>query len=240
MNVNWQGYEDGSLSQEETLAAEKSLSQDPTAKRELAGLRGFVRRVRESAIKEPIPLNRLEAGLRAIGHRRTVGLPRLAWISAIVVVAAVLVASIASLIEPGAKEWSDEAQEFSSEIEAQRWARDKSGLTIPTMTLGSIGQIRSAHAHPGWACYDYTVNGSEIHIGVAAGSCGTSDYERVETEHGTLLIDTLGQVVRFEKDSLTFTVRGGTAEDRLLVSKSAIAGASVGRKGRMQRHQGKP
>ncbi|MBS1722191.1 MAG: hypothetical protein JSS66_04190 [Armatimonadetes bacterium] len=74
-HIDWQAYEDGSLSPELRAEADKLLATEPSAKAELEGLRSLKAALVKTAELETIPLDKLSRMVRKVSHPK----PKWAW-----------------------------------------------------------------------------------------------------------------------------------------------------------------
>jgi hypothetical protein len=227
MRIDWQAYEDGLIESEQKLAADRALADDPAASRELEGLRALRCAVREAALAEPVPRERLSRVLRDVVGRRRVGRGRFVWLAAAVLACSIVLAVGGNLLWDRLNGESEASTRVDTAREAQEWAREQSDLSLPAIDLGPLGTIESAHAHTGWACYDYNVGGETIHVSMTSGDCSTTVQDKVETKYGTLYDDKIGGVVRFSYNNLYYMVRGASEQTRVEVSKRVITEAAT-------------
>lgn len=234
MRIDWQSYDAGLMEPDQLAIVEEALKSDPMAMRELVALRALKSKINQCGNSEPVPQHRLQRVLRRVARSRRPSLARYGLVAAAIVCSAVGIALLANVLLSEPAVGIDSKKTVSSAAEAQTWARENSGLAVPRVSLASMGKINSVHAHTGWACYDYEVQGLIVHIGISAGSCGQSDYEKVETPLGTLLVDHSGKAIRFESDGLTYTVLGGTQESRLEAAKQAWEEVAAAKRGKLR------
>lgn len=162
--IDWQAYMDGSLAEEERMAAEHRLQTDPQARRELDGLQNFIGTVRNVGLSEDVPIDRLVAFLPSTESRkRKSWLPRLSWAMGL---AATAVAAV--LIVPQIIGKSNASTDLytSDPIAATSWAKRKLNMDIPVMDLGQDAKLFYVHEGKDRCCFDYEVDGETYHVNV--------------------------------------------------------------------------
>ena len=215
MKTDWQKYEDGLLDPAEMRKADETLRTDEVARKELEGLRSFRKMVRDAALGEPVPIGRLRKILwSVIGKSRSPVWRRTATFATI----AAGVAAMAFLAynifggQPDVPE-SEQRMSFATEVEAQKWASNASGVELPTLQLASLGSFESVHCGTGWACFDYYFEGYLIHVYM----------KKDNVEEGCEIVQKDGQEffvgddISFEEKGLTVSVKGGTEDVRWIV-----------------------
>ena len=167
MRTDWQAYDAGSMGVEERRSAEELLRTDLRARKELEGLRSFQKAVRSAALKESVPLKRLEAALTGIVARQKLPAWRVRLVGVLAVACSLALAGIAYKNWPQPSAALEQTHEFSEFAQARVWAQEVSGVSIPPVGLGSEGALFSVHANKGWACFDYKVNNQYVHVRVS-------------------------------------------------------------------------
>ncbi len=164
MKVNWQAYLDQSLSEAEMRVAEHELANNPSARQELNGLKNFLVTVRNVGQAEEVPLERLSR-LLPVQPTKKSWIPRIAWSAGLV---ATIIAGV----------WFLQPQPTRVEIytsnpfEATQWAKQRLGMDIPVMDLGSDAQLFLVHEGKQRCCFDYRVHGDTYHVNVRADDRG--------------------------------------------------------------------
>jgi hypothetical protein len=180
--MDWQSYEDGSMSEEQRKAADELLRTSEEARRELAGLQSFRKAVRQAALQERPPMDRLAAGLKQVTQQAPPR--RVSWnavrgfglaAAACLALAAVFIfQNQASAPQPPvavAEEAFDPSPtpalaqvQVRSAAQAAAFLREESGLKVPTVSLAGMASPEGAAYGKGWCCYDFKVDGQVVHI----------------------------------------------------------------------------
>lgn len=180
--TDWQSYEDGSMTPEERAAADQLLKTSEEARRELAGLQSFRRAVRQAALQERPPMDRLTAGLKQItqdsppkriGWRSVRGIG-LAAAACAAIAGAFLIQSrpvsapqeanvVAEAYNPAPTPALAQVQ-VRSASQLAAFLREESGMNVPAVTLAGMASPEGAAYGKGWCCYDFKVDGRVVHI----------------------------------------------------------------------------
>ena len=228
MRIDWQMYEDGQLRPEERRAADEALRADPSAKRELDGLRSLRRKVRDAALREKVPVKRLERRLSRVFASHRPSPWRMRAVNASAAVFAVLLAFFGAEWFARPDTLVEERREFQSMSEATKWASDESRISVPMIQANSIGPLESVHAGRGWACFDYVYQNTVVHVKVSKGVPTKSGCNSVTTEGGELLVHSASGKVAFSRDGYAFTVDGAGPEKNLSVARILLRGMGSG------------
>ena len=214
MKIDWQAYEDGLLGPEERELAEKALRTDPSARKQLEGLRAFRAMLRNVALREPVPHRRLRTILRSVIGRSRPALRRYALVGAATVAAVVFAfLSFRAIYQPPVGEMRESFDTFA---QAQTWASRQTGFVIPKIELASLGAFQSVHCSSGEACFDYLVNGHILHVAISRVKIDPTHCGLQVIEGKPMYVDKLGDAISFESsDGSTVTVEGCSKELRL-------------------------
>lgn len=212
MKIDWQKYDSGELSPEETRIADEALRTDESARKELEGLRSFRNMVRGAALSEPVPHNRLRQILKqVVGKRETYVWRRSATLVTIAAGAAALAFIAYSLINNDNDQLGEEERRsFNDELVARTWAVEKSGVELPSLQLASLGKFDSVHCGVGWACFDYIVDEQIVHVYIKKNN-RRKMCEIVQKGDQTFYVS---DVISFEEQGLTVSVMGADEEVR--------------------------
>jgi hypothetical protein len=222
MRIDWQMYEDGEFGPEAKRLAEKALSEDPSARAELEGLRAFKRSVREAAMAEPVPVRSMEVKLGQIVGRR----PSTRWqVRAAAAVAALLLIGL-GYAGVSAVMWANPAieqrAEFNSLSNSIDWAVDRSDIPVPQFTETGVGTFTSAHAARGWACFDFLANGKSAHVLVTRGKVFKFGKPPASSTEGEVYVRTDTGTARFTTRGLLFIVDSGDKATNVAVSRGIL------------------
>jgi hypothetical protein len=217
LNVNWQAYEDGSLTAEERAHAEKLLQTDASAMEELNGFRAFWEETRRQGLNESIPakdLNRLlKEVARAERTPQKLSWARLSYATAFLI-----------LIAGGLLWWKHDPMEFATTAtvatlestepkEAESWIRSKTGYSVPDFRFPPEATVVMARqgANNEWACLDFMQDGQIyfLYMKKNGNSLGNTPSQ---VFNGNAFYE--GQGVGWKTPALSYYLKGGTREGR--------------------------
>jgi hypothetical protein len=169
MKIDWQDYEDGMMSPDERMEADRLLAESEEARAELEGLRAFRTAVRRACLAEPVPSARLRRSLsRSVGSR-----PSRRWAFPASLAAAACCAAAAWIaLSPSQDQPAFSAASSPmvaqvaarSPVEAQGFLSERCGMAMPKVTLAGYGRLEGATAGRDWGCYDFQVQDRKVHI----------------------------------------------------------------------------
>jgi hypothetical protein len=223
MRIDWQMYEDGEFGPEAKRLAEKALSEDPSARAELEGLRAFKRSVREAAMAEPVPVRSMEEKLGEIVGRRQSSRWQVRVAAAVIAVVVIGLgyAAVSAVM------WSNPAieqrAEFDSLVTAIDWSSDRSKLAVPPFAEEGVGTFTSVHSAQGWACFDFLVKGKSTHVTVSRRKAfRTYGPTTLAASDKAFIINDAG-LARFSAKGLVFVVDSGDADTNVMVSRAILS-----------------
>jgi hypothetical protein len=225
--INWQEYEDGSMTPEMRKTADELLKTDPKAQEELDGLRSFRKSIRKACLTEPVPEHKLRKILRSIvsptgsksGSRRLL-LP----LGAAAAMAAVAWFAFGPSIttDPNV----ERTLMVSNSTEAAAFAAEGAGFAVPPITLAGLNAtLTGTHCKDGFACFDFLVDGALYHVTMQTSPASTDPGTMKRHEGQDFLICPKG--VRWEDDSVNFMVMGPDEETRWKIAEAAAREASI-------------
>lgn len=163
--IDWQSYDDGSITPEQRQHALDALREDDASLRELAGLKAFQKTLRQAALKDPIPTESLEARLRAVTGQGQSKQRLLAWSLGSAAACACIFATVLFFQpQPVAPAFASSPEltvkETHNPYEAASWASQKSGINVPVITLAGVrNEFERARCGSCWVAFDYLVDG---------------------------------------------------------------------------------
>ncbi len=167
--MDWQAFDDGTISEDARREAVERLKDDAVAHRELEGLKLFQKTIRKRCLEEQVPhakLNGMLAGVcgRAKPERRLPGflLPATA-------VAALAIGAFAfwPKAEPIKFDTSPQLTAVTTHnpVDAANWVKKQSGLNVPVISLAGVpGRFEGARCGSCWVSYDYLIDGTKYTI----------------------------------------------------------------------------
>jgi len=159
MKIDWQAYLDGSLNAPERAAAEQELLKNPDAARELQGLEDFISLIRQQAMADEVPIDRLQYLIpKAAARPERRKWPVLGWAGGLAVAATVT----AILLNSGTSDSFDLIT--NDPAVASRWASSKLEVAVPRMDLGPDAELFYVHEGAEKCCFDYRVGGKVYHV----------------------------------------------------------------------------
>jgi len=167
--MDWQAFDDGSLSAEERAVAVDRLKQDDVAHRELEGLKSFQKTIRQRGMSEAIPHDRLNGMLRRVCGRQEVS-PAQRWVIPTAAVAACLIAAAVIFRprpEPIVFDTSPQLTAVTTHnpTDAANWVRKQSGVQVPVISLAGVpSRIEGARCGSCWVSYDYRIGDDKYTI----------------------------------------------------------------------------
>lgn len=225
MRVDWQRYIDGVLTPEEKVVADGLLRSDPSARRELEGLKEFKRALRESALREPVPMKRLNQALAVATGRganpRTILRPAL--LAAGLLAATALAVVFALNYDPNPYDFPPMKRErFTSATAAHAWAEKETGLELLFVDLAPMGRTVGAHVNGASACFDFDVDGTLVHVQVARAKFSAKGCKTVPTDDGNVLIHEKSATVYLNCGEFGYVVYGSDAQTGVAIGKALL------------------
>ncbi|HJP83922.1 MAG TPA: hypothetical protein VJ835_10500 [Fimbriimonadaceae bacterium] len=160
MKIDWQAFRDGSLPEQEMALAREELRTNPEATRSLESLDQFIEAVRQEALREEVPLSRLESLIPSTKPETR----RLSWYW--LPAGAAVAAALALFLVNFPSETSKGALETNDPVVATNWVKEQQSFDLPTMDLGSDVPIVRVHEGGDICCFDYQVKGKTYHLNV--------------------------------------------------------------------------
>jgi|GEM_PF-5064157 len=210
--IDWQAYLDGSLTPEERTRAEQILAESEDARREVDGLKSFLSTLREAALNERVPMDRLEALIPAATK------PRWNWRLAGVGLAAAATIALFLLI-PRGPNVHDDLIETSDPVVAANWVQPLMPFKVPPIRLGGDRPLVLLHHTRTSCCFDFRVKGSIYHVNVFSPPVRTEGKE-VTLSTG-ISARQKGRRVGWSQNDLVFVVAGQNPETSLEVASAA-------------------
>jgi len=215
--VNWQAFEDGTLSVQEMDRARELLSQDPAAQEELNGFRAFRESVRRQGLDEDVPRKDLNRLLKEV-VRQQMPAARFSWVRVSIPAAAALFLAITLWWfkhDPMAFATTPVAAELSSTeyVEAKSWIQENTGFHVPDLRLPPEATLVMARygEQKEWACVDFMHDGNLYFLYMKPdGSALGSHPSRVFDGRGFYE----GQGVGWKTPGMSYYLKGGTREGR--------------------------
>jgi hypothetical protein len=231
MRTDWQAYEDGVLTPMEKAAADELMRKDPSARRELEGLRALRKAVRAAALREPVPMKKLNLALAATtgGDRRQVGILRPALL--VLALLAVIAFALFRLYAEIPTTYNDpvtKSERFTSQIAAQTWAHDVTGIEFDPFDLSPMGKIVGAHTVGASACFDFEIEGGLVHVAVANTHFGAKGCKTVPTDDGNIFLHEVSGTVYVNCGEFGYIISGGSAETGLAIGKFLLENCANG------------
>lgn len=223
--MNWQAYLDQSLSSEEMAQAMELLKSSPSARAELAALEQFTQQVRQAGLSQTVPLQHLEASLRALRSPKVVQRPswRLLGAGAVAAVAMAFAArqiistTVQVPVSPGSVSFAVgnalETHPVTVPSAAANWVKSKTNFDYPTIDLLPMGKLKSAQVASKWVAYDYDVEG-HTYVLAMSNSCGTQVLggKIAKQLDGAILYE--GQGIGWKIGKITYYVTGPNRANR--------------------------
>jgi len=218
--IDWQAYLDGSLSPEDRARAETALRESESARRELDGLRAFVGSVKEAALSERVPYDRLDALMPKSKPQR-----RWNWRIGAVGLAAAAVLVVAFIATRPKAYIHDESIETSDPVVAANWVQPMMPFKVPAIDLGEKLPLFRLHHGRDSCCFDYMAHGEVYHVNVLLHPRRQAGRE---VRLATGITAHQGRGVAWSQGNLAFFVVGPEPETALEVA-SATSQSLIGR-----------
>lgn len=225
---DWSDFENGRLSPDEMKSAEALLASDELARRDRAAFLEYRMMLRQAALAEPTPSDRLEGMLRQASPARRVW-PRWASFASAglaIVAAAVFVPQMLSSSESTAKLDSavqaiDRIAELktSDPREASKWVRANSAVPAPTYRLTGLAKMTGAEVGRGWVAYDYNCNGKPVRLVIRRRGEHPKDASTTTVGKTKFFV---GKAVGWECPSCYYEVVGCDEGTRWKLAKAAV------------------
>lgn len=176
--TDWDAYLDGSMSAADRESLDSRLAQEPALARELVGFKAFKAAVHGAGTAVSVPVERLDQALTAASRPVPgAGKPAIRWAVRLAPVAAVVVALAAVYWpQPIQRQPSDPvaiggtafaAIDVKDPVQAAKWIFEQTGIPVPALTLGRLGNLSHARHGKTWARLDYGVEGHTVHLYVS-------------------------------------------------------------------------
>lgn len=221
---DWQAYDAGALSAEETSRHESALRNDPEARAELEGLRAFVARVRSAGLSDVVPHARL-AGMSTNAHPPRKRTPLYLTVGLTAAAAALLAFWVAPRMEgPVAAPHSLAATRkirTSDPVEARQWLVSNTSRPAPTLTLGRCsGKLLGVAYDKECMEWDVSMDGLRYSVVGTASSHGPLTCTSHEFDGQDFLVD--GERIGWRcVGGMVYFVSGGTHRGRLKLATAA-------------------
>jgi hypothetical protein len=205
MRIDWQAYLDGSLDAEARALADQQLRNDPSAQKELAGLKAFVSSVRNACLCEEVPLERLN---RLVPEPKSESLRssnyRTRWVYGLAAAAVLAFA----FFRFGTQGPDPSVPDFATNDPqvASRWASAKLSMNIPALDLGSDATLFRAHSYGERCCFDYKVKGKAYHVNIERNKDQSFEGRSIKLDSGTTAF--VGRGVKWSQGAYQMYVVG--------------------------------
>lgn len=218
--IDWGAYLDGSVTDAERARIETLLASSEAARADFEGFKEFRAALRNAALADPVPIERLEALLaKAAGRKsRSVFAPRVAF---------ALAAAAAILALIGWRTWFYDPMlplvmrvgaslETSDPVSAAQWVSQRTGWHVPVVTLAGMGQFIGVELGDDWFCYDFDVRGRRVHLFMHSDKERFNGLKATEVANHRLF---LGDGVGWTCCHLAYVLKGA---DRSLLIECAL------------------
>lgn len=226
MSMDWQAFDDNSLSEEERSQAVDRLKNDDKAHRELEGLKSFQKTVRQQCLEEQVPHDRLYNMLgRVCGRKRRPS--KLLY--------ALPIAAAAAAIAAGAYIWPQKpfpvnfetspqltATTTHSPTQAAQWVKTQSGVNVPVISLSSMpSKFEGARCGSCWISYDYLIGDQNYTISIKQSWHAFDHLKQSQVKNGREYYVSANGIGWYCHGGMSYYVTGGTEEGRWQVALSA-------------------
>lgn len=223
---DWQAYDDGSMDVATRAQAEQALATSDQARRELEQLRAFRVQLREAAMAEPVPVERLQARLQVVVRPgRPARAYRVATWTAGLAAAACLAVVFVLARAPRIDEVSTPAVAIETTVHEPRavrdWLASGTGLPVPEIRLAGLdASIAGASHGKDWIAWKVTMCGDEYVIYGRESNNWFDHATEIQTGLKPMYVD--GKHVGWYCGmGMAYIVKGGTEEGRLQLAKRA-------------------
>lgn len=225
---DWNDFENGRLLPAEMKAAEDLLATDELARRDHAAFLEYRMTLRQAALAEPTPTDRLEGMLRKAVPARRVW-PRwasfagagLSLIAAAVFVPRMLPSADSTPKLDSAIQAIDRIAELktSDPREASNWVRANSAVPAPTYRLTGLATMTGAEVGRGWVAYDYNCGGKPVRLVIRKRGEHPKDAATTTVGNTKFFV---GKAVGWECPSCYYEVVGCDEGTRWKLAKAAV------------------
>ena len=244
--TDWQAYLDGSLSEQDKAAADARLAADAAARAELDGLKEFTSKLRDSALAEAVPVDRLQAGMRSAlrptGVFGTNVRPGVAAAMAACLVLVALAVNFAAVLKnpipvgngtssggyPGPiaidlrKSAFVGALDGSDPKTAAAWATKTVHYNVPPVDLQSVGATMTKTECGGcWIAYHFDYEGSDYTLYGRRETGGLAKATTLQCGSDVALYLVQDGVAWYAKNGMTYVLKGGDSAGRESLAKIA-------------------
>ncbi|MBX3117638.1 MAG: hypothetical protein KF784_01120 [Fimbriimonadaceae bacterium] len=220
--IDWQAFDDGSLTPEEIVQIKQALRNDPAIKAEWEGFQALKSEIKRTRENEPVPTDRLNAMLDTVlAGRQRKGVTSRRWVVAGAAASVLAAAYIGyGLLGVGADthggiELPPEADTLAMNdtASAKSWIDRHASFRMPELTLPREAKVvKAAYGKTEcWACMDFEYNGKTFCLLVTVRQ-GVLDDKKTKTFHGIVYYE--GKGVGWKAQNKTFYLSGGTAAER--------------------------
>lgn len=210
--MDWQAYLDGTLDPETRAEAERRLLKDPTARRELEGLRAFVVATRGAMVAEPVPIGNLRRALRKASQPPW--LPATRWAFAGVAITVALAAIwTQAMMDPIRLDRTPVEGTFAtmSPVAASQWVGQQARIPAPVLRLPCGARFDEARYGREWAALAFEHDGVMFEL-LMSRCAKPFDGARVLTRDGREFY--VGKGIGWKQGRFAYYLRGGSAEQR--------------------------
>lgn len=225
MFIDWQAYEDGSLSSEERAQADMLLQTDRQARAELDGLRQFRSAIRQAGQAETVPTGTLNEMLRRAAppqprSQRTLFLTMGFAVAAALILGVLVGPRILDLAQPKSQPTSVLASSDPQEL--RTWLISNTRQPAPLITAQGCGaRLVDGKYGPGWIAWDIEMNHQKYSI-VGKKKSAWDMSRTTETTYEGMPYMLKGDDVGWECElDMVYFVSGGTSQGRLEVARAA-------------------
>ncbi|MCW5944142.1 MAG: hypothetical protein KIS66_18090 [Fimbriimonadaceae bacterium] len=218
--MDWQAYLDGSLPADLRVEADRLLREDPSARRELEGLRGFIASTRRAVVAEPVPTANLRRALRKASHPCWVPAVRWSFAGALAVAAIAAVWS-AALFDPIRLDRTPVEATFAtmSPVAASQWVGQQARIPAPVLRLPCGARFDQARHGREWAALAFRHEGEAFELLMSRCS-KPFDGAKVMTRDGREFY--VGKGIGWKQGRVAYYLRGGSAEQRWRIAFECI------------------
>lgn len=224
---DWQAYDDGSMDAATRAMADKALAESESARSQLQHFRTFREELRNAALSEPVPVQRLSVCLTvAIRQAQPARRRRMFyWSGGLATAACLIVAMVVFANTPRINEVGSPPVATAKTMHEPRairnWLADETGLPVPEIKLAGLDARMEGASHGrDWVAWEVTLCGQDYTI------YGRQDQHWFD--HATMIEQGMKPMFVDGKHigwycamGMAYVIKGGTPEGRLQLAKIA-------------------
>lgn len=223
--MDWQAFDDGSISDEARQEAVERLKDDAAAHRELEGLKLFQKTIRQRCLEEQVPHDKLNGMLARVCGKPVRTRPAYV-LPAVAVAACALGAFFIFRPKPEPIKFDTSPQLVAvsthSPAAAADWVKKQSGIKVPVITLAGVSsRIEGARCGSCWMSYDYLVEGEKYTIYVKQSWHAFDKVNRSEFREGREFYVADDGIGWYCHGGMSYFVVGGDVDGRWKVALAA-------------------